>query len=395
MKKARATAAYAVIQAMMWGFYAVILCYSSNFLYRWGFRDAQISLVLGLATAVSLALQVGIGELVSRVRRLKMHTVVLITAAVMLFCCAAMASGSKAAAVGGLALACVLLHTIPAMGNAMGMDAIGRGAQVSYSFARGIGSVSYSLLALVMGTLVARCGTLAVPAVAAVCALALLGGTLWFHADAERGLPELGKPQAKAEKQGNFLKKYPKFALFLVGSSLLYTSHNLLTNFMLQIISSKGGGPAEQGIATAITAFAELPVMFLFPLMERRVRCDKWVRLGAACFIIKSLGLYFAASPGGVYLAQTTQILGYGLFNISCVSYAAVVGRKETVRAQSYLASTASLGALVAASTGGVLCQWLGAGALLLCSAAFAALGGAVVLLSAQTLPLKKDRTIQ
>ena len=50
MKKWKATASYAVLHASMWGFYAIIVGYSSSFMYSHGFTDGQISIVLGITT---------------------------------------------------------------------------------------------------------------------------------------------------------------------------------------------------------------------------------------------------------------------------------------------------------------------------------------------------------
>lgn len=378
MKKIQSTAAYALVQAMTWAFYAVILSYTSNFLYRFDFRDGQISLVLGIATAVSCVAQLFVAEAVSRSRHLKMYAVILLTCLLMGLGTVAMAA-TRAVAVLGLGVCCVLSQAIPAMTNALGMDAIERGAPVNYGIARGFGSLGYSALAFLTGLLVEARSAAVIPAVTALCAALLALGTVWFHFTGEKDLAPRQEKAASAESKG-FLKANWKFSLFLLGCVLLNISHNMLCNFMLQIISAKGGGATEQGTANAISALVELPVMFLFPLMLRLMGCDKWVRLCVWFFLVKSLGLFFAATPYGVYAAQATQMLGYGLFNISIVDYASrVVKGGDAIRAQSYLAATAPMGSLVAMSSGGYLCQYLGVPAMLLTSAAFAILGALVL----------------
>ena len=83
-------------------------------------------------------------------------------------------------------------------------------------------------------------------------------------------------------------------------------------------------------------------------------------------------GLYavilgFTTDPMGVYAAQATQIVGYGLYAIASVTYAGqVLGAQEAVQAQSYLAATVSAGSVVAMSIGGVLCQEFGVPVMLL-----------------------------
>lgn len=383
--KWNATAAYILLQAAAWSFYAVILSFSSNVLRGFGFSDSQISLLLGVSAAVSFLLQLAVAELVNRFPRLTISGAMTVLGTAMLLANGLMLKRDlpAPAAVAAFALACVIVHMTPTFANAMGMDAIERGSPTNYSLARGMGSLVYSILAYLTGMLVGKYGTPVIPVVGAACAAALIAATIWYHLAGERGLPEAAAKTEETKKAG-FLKQYPKFAFFLVGAVFLHFSHNVLSNFMYQIMLSKHGGAGEQGTATAIAALVELPVMFGFPLMLRWMGSDKWVRLCGFGMAIKGLGLFLATTPYGVYAAQATQIIGYGLYAISSVNYAAqVVGKGESVRAQSYLGSTTTVGALAALSTGGVICQHFGSQTMVLTSFACAMTGAVIILLAA------------
>lgn len=383
--KWNATAAYILLQAAAWSFYAVILSFSSNVLRGFGFSDSRISILLGVSAAASFLLQLAIAELVNRFSNLSVSGAMTVLGTVMLLANLVMLKRDlpSSVAVAAFALACVIVHMTPTFANAMGMDAIARGSPTNYSLARGMGSLVYSILAYLTGMLVGKYGTSAIPVVGAACAAALIAATIWYHLAGERGLPEAAAKTAEAKKAG-FLKQYPKFAFFLVGAVFLHFSHNVLSNFMYQIMLSKNGGAGEQGTATAIAALVELPVMFGFPLMLRWVGSDKWVWLCGFGMAIKALGLFLATMPYGVYAAQATQIIGYGLYAISSVNYAAqVVSKGESVRAQSYLGSTTTVGALAALSTGGMICQHFGSQVMVLTSFACAMTGAVIILLAA------------
>ena len=62
LRKWRCTGTYAVLQAATWSFYAIVMAFSSNVLYEYGYSDSAISLVMGLSTALSVAVQVGSGN---------------------------------------------------------------------------------------------------------------------------------------------------------------------------------------------------------------------------------------------------------------------------------------------------------------------------------------------
>lgn len=382
-----ATAAYSMLQIVCWGFYAITLCFSSNVLYGYGFRDDQISILLGICTAVSFGLQLILAELIAKCPKMKVWgvlTVVGITMVISNFV-VWMPGIPSFIAIPFFGLSCVLLQTMPSWVNAIGMDAIKRGSPANYSIARGIGSLGYSILAYATGMLVREYGYRMVPALGGMVALVLVISAVWFHYAGEHGLPEVVQMHSQEKKSSSFLKQYPLFAVFLAGSIALQFSHNLVSNFMYQIMLTKNGGAGEQGIATAICAFVELPVMFFFPLLMRKIRCDKWVRFASLFIAVKSIGIFLSATPYGIYVAQATQMLGYGLYTISSVNYAEmVVGRGESIRAQTYLGATCTVGNLLAMSTGGFLCQHLGPQAMVLVSLIAALAGGFTILFTAE-----------
>ena len=382
-----ATFSYTLLQIATWGFYAVMLSYSSNVLYGFDFTDSQISLVLGASTIVAFFLQLALAEMVTRWRNLRVYMVLLALGAVLLVgnLLVWMPQMNRAVAVGAYAVGCMVTQMIPSFTNAMGMGAIERGSATNYSIARGLGSLGYSALAYGTGVLVRQWGVKMVPGVAMGVAAMLLISVVWYHLAAERDLPEFGPSKKKVEHKTGFLRQYPRFAVFLLAMTLLQFSHNLLASFMFQIMLVKNGTAAEQGVATAISALVELPVMFFFPYLMRKLRCDKWVRMAGFAMALKALAMLLSTDPYGIYAAQATQMAGYGLLTIASVNYARlVVGMGESVRAQSYLGATGTVGSFAALSTGGVICQYFGAQTMVLVSMILALAGGTMILLTAQ-----------
>lgn len=378
-----ATAAYALLQIVCWGFFAVTLCFSSNVLYGFGFTDSRISILLGICTGLSFMLQILTAEVIGKKGRL--WVILALLGAGMAACHVLVVAPGipKGIAVPAFGLACTTLLMLPSFVNAIGMDAIKRGSPTNYSVARGLGSMGYSALAFLTGYFVKGYGYRMVGVIGGVLAILLAASAVWFHRAGERELEV--REAVRQEKKKGFLREYPLYTVFLIGSVLLQLSHNLLSNFMYQIMLTKQGGAGEQGIASAICALVELPVMFFFPLLMRRIRCDKWVRFASLFVAVKCVGILLASTPYGVYAAQATQALGYGLYTISSVNYAEmVVGRGESVRAQTYLGSTATVGTLLATSTGGFLCQHLGVQAMVTVSLLVALAGGITIALTAE-----------
>lgn len=384
MKKHGATVLYAWMQAMVWGSYAVLLSFSSNYLKGHRFNDAKISLLLGLASALSILTQLAAAERVSRSRRLTLTTVLMAAVSVMLVSCVAMllCTASHAIAVTMFSVACVVLQILPALTNSLGVSAMQGGASIHFGLARGIGSLFYSIASYLGGFCVGRFGLQMIPALTAVTCLGLLLSLIAFRARVGGAAPV---PSQELPERGSFLRQNPRFALFLVGSTLLYINHNLICNFMQQIMAVKGGGETQQGTAAAIAAFLELPAMFTFTYLLRLARCERWMKLSCFFFISKAVTMLLAPNYQWVYVAQISQLLGFALYSISSVYYASALFRgADAVRGQSYLGSTITAGSLIALSTGGLICQRFGAQAMLLAAAAAAALGTGIILFAAQ-----------
>lgn len=379
MKKWKATASYAIMQASLWGFYAIIVGFSSSFMYGQGATDGQISIVLGITTALSCAAQLLLAELIARIPKLTVYRVLLTLSGLLLACALLMGVESTAPAITGLGLGLILLQVLPAMANSIGMDSLSQGSPLDYDIARGIGSGGYSLLSLVTGMLVSRLGVGVLWVLTLADTLVFLGGVIWFHRAGEITAPS--KERVKEKREGSFLRAYPRFALVLLGSIVLMVSHNLVCSFLLQIVVSKGGDASHQGIAAFVSAITEIPVMFAFGWLLKKKGVSFWFGFSAAVFVLKPLLLYLATGVWGVYAAQTTQMIGYAVYVMASAYYAgSATDSSDMVRAQSYMTSAIPIGSLIANFTGGFLCQYYTPQGMLLVSTAAAVIGGIIVI---------------
>lgn len=383
--KLNCTAGYSLVQFVTWSYYAIVLAFASNVLYEFGFSDSRISLFMGIFTALSVAVQVAAGELLSRIKKWDVAGVLVLFGAVMLLCAVVvlLPDCNRILAVGAFGVICMLLQTLPSLANSMGMDSIRRGAPTDYSIARGIGSLGYSVTALLTGVLVRRLGVAAVHMLTIGVSVLLILSAVWYR----RTIRDLAEAESEEnrESKGPFFSRYPRFAVFLFGMAFLCVSHGLLCNFMFQIMTSRGAGAMEQGVATSISSLVELPIMFGFPFMLKKLRCDKWVRIAGFCMLLKPLLILLANAPGGIYLAQATQSIGYGLWVIGSVNYAErVVDQGESIRAQSYHGAVTTVSTVLALSMGGVLIEYLGVQTMVMVSLGCSLVGAVIVLFAAQ-----------
>lgn len=358
MKKLQANLSYSLIHASMWGMYAVIIYFAKTFLESQNLNGTQCSLVLGLTAAASVLLNIGVSELIKRTKKIKVYVTTILLAALILLGLGGMLVQNPVLALAGICLVLTLLQLAPGMCNSLGMDAIAKGAPANYAVARGIGSFAFATVTLCAGMLIETFSEIAIPAVGGGAAVILILAVIWFHLCAEKNLPDapLPAPEAQAKKKDNFLGKNPKFALFLVGAALMNISHYYLVVFLSDVAANLHLGSTEVGIAGAVSTYVELPIMFGFAFLTRKMRCNNLLRISCFMFLLKCFGLIFAQNEWHIYFAHATQIIGYGLYAIASVTYAGeVMGKDDAVRAQSYLAGTISIGNVVAMSTGALM----------------------------------------
>lgn len=383
MKKVQIHISFVMVLLGTWGMYAIVLGFATNFLGGiCGLQSYQISLVLGVSAAAACALQVAVGEIVSRIEKLQMHSVLLMAGLLMLCGLGLMhLQPGPVLTIAGMILSSTVLQTIPGIVTSMAIDGIARGLPLLYNMTRGFGSISYGISAVVTGRLLAQIGPEVIPVLSGFFALMLTSATVWFYFCGTRHLPRFSREKRQKLDTG-FLKTHPLFLLLLLGGTLLCVSHFLVGSFVQLIIEAKGGGQNEQGIATAITSVCSLPVTFSFTYLMKKIKVRHMAQLGALMVMAKPIGLLLAANPQAVYVAMATQMLGYGLYEISMVNYLAeVMEPEEAVRVQSYLSATMSAGSVAAMFAGGVLCQFLGVQAMVAISGAFALTGAVTVLL--------------
>ena len=135
--------------------------------------------------------------------------------------------------------------------------------------------------------------------------------------------------------------------------------------------------------ALMIAALCELPVMFLFTRLVRRVRCDVWLVVSALFMTLRLIFTLVLPGAWGLYLGQLTQSMGFALFAVSTVYYVgSVIEQRNVVKGQTYLGAANTMGNLLAYLIGGILIDGIGTGGMLLTCGIVSALGVLLLILS-------------
>lgn len=436
------TAQYALIQGLYWMSFCIIFAYASVYLLDKGFSNTAIGLLVGISGTISAVLQPLVGGMagdgpgkVPLKRMIMSGCALMVLVGLSLF----LVSGNQMLTLVCYGMAITVLQVLTSLVYSLGMVCINRGERLDFGLARGLGSLAYAGISYVAGFMVASVGTEFIPASIAGLYGLMLAAVFFFQAG-EMQVPALGRltgdrseagaggnaaaagtvgnaatgagdaagtegkwksdenyqNEDKGETQNNqqevtFFKRYPRFLMLLLGATLVFVSHNMLNNFAFQIMESKGGGSSAMGTAIALAAASELPTMFLFGWMVKKVRCDIWLKISGLFFLIKAAATVLVSSVAGMYVIQGLQMFGFALFVVASVYYVNMIMKdKDRTRGQAFMTMTNTLGGVLGSSFGGALIDGFGIHTMLLVSTVVAAAG--MVLMSGAVKQRMTDR---
>ncbi len=96
----------------------------------------------------------------------------------------------------------------------------------------------------------------------------------------------------------------------LAGVLLSLTAVLPLSNFLVNIVTSRGGTDADLGLAMFVMGAFELPTAFLFPKLLRRFGSGRLLLISAVFGTLKAVALLCTFNYAGVLLAGWTLDMG-------------------------------------------------------------------------------------
>jgi len=220
--------------------------------------------------------------------------------------------------------------------------------------ARAWGSAAFIVAAIGVGTVVTSAGPPGMFLVY-VPLLALTGLASYALLGAGSRRP---RTAALARGEGLLgIVRAPTLRLFFAGSVVLWTAVSALTTFLSVHLVALGADGRTVGVAWALGAAIEVPLMFLFPSIVRRVGAEWLLVIGALAFGLRSLGWALAEDPTVLLAIMVAGGVGFAFFYVGTVTYVAravPIGVQAT--AQGVFSGTAfSFGSILGSVLGGVV----------------------------------------
>jgi PPP family 3-phenylpropionic acid transporter len=386
-------------------YYGIISSFCSAYLLDMGYDNAEIGIILAVASVVSVFLQPVLANLSDMSKRLDaisvagISTVIMMVMQVGLF----IIKGKSIA----LWVIYVLLMAwelaLQPLFNSLARRLSESGFKINFGICRAGGSLAYAIFTSIIGTFVEKYGTVILPRTGLAILALLLGMILLCSrtlkrameqkADAVAASGETVEPEKYEEiSMSMFVKRNKLFIVLNVFIMILFFQNTITNNFMYQIVTGVGGTSEDMGRIFGVMAALEIPGLFFFNNIHKKFSCSTLLKFAAAAFVGKVLTLYLANSVFMVYAAHFFQLFSFSIFLAGIVQFInEIMERGEAVRGQAVYTTAITIGAVFANIVGGIILDVSGPKTMLLVSTILTVIGAAGVFLLVGKIDKKSE----
>ena len=400
LKKSPVTFHYALITGGFWMAFCVVTAYAAVYLQGVGCSNAELGLILALGNVGGALLSPVLGARIDRNRNLRHASVINVLLAVQVVLLVVLRVHPRRDL---LTAACYVLYMTAMMPvNAVNLDLCVRleraRAPLNFGLARSMGSFSFVILSTLLGIVTAQWGFLTLPLAGLAVVLFQFIGNRLVDRDLRKAEEAMPPAEAVIQERSSslpvFIRENRMFCLMLFGTIIIFISHNMDGNFLINEIRALGGDTAIMGYVAAFTAITEVPVMMFSSKLPKRWSTVQYIRLALVLFVFKALAYALAPSIPLFFAARAFQAPSYALYTVLIVSYADhLVARKDSAKAQSLACSMPTIGSVLASLIGGRMFDTAGVRPTMLTAVAIAAAGTVIALAGTRAKATGQQKT--
>ena len=379
--------------------YGITGSFASVFMLAKGYDNMHIGMTLAAANLLALGLQPFVADHMDRAKGIKIiDASVWMTFLMMLICMGYFVFAGRSFMLAAAIAAVLAIHALlqPLL-NTLSFRLSESGTNVNFGIGRAGGSLGFSAIVAVLGTLVEKRGEMSVPVcteAACMLLIALLFLTKYSFTkikqanDIEIAEHTGGKPVETDEDDERidlkaFIRRNKYFFIMNLGISGLLFSNAILTNYMPQIASGVGATTEQTGRILSLMALLEMPTMIFIGQIKKRFRSRTLIRIASIGFTGKIVVCWLAGSVGVLFAAQAFQLVAFALLTPAMVYYIdEIMSPGEAVKGQSLFTMMFTFSTIIASFAGGWILDASGAKVLTFVSAIVTAAGAAVVFMS-------------
>ena len=379
--------------------YGIKGSFASVFMLAKGYDNMHIGMTLAAANLLALALQPFVADHMDRAKGIKIidasvwMTLLMMLTGVSYF----VFSGGSFMLAAAIAILLAIHALLQPLLNSLAFRLSESGTEVNFGIGRAGGSLGFSVIVGVLGTLVEKKGEMSVPVCAeAACALliALLFLTKHSFTKMKRAndleiAEHAGGEAAKADTDDEridlkaFIRRNKYFFIMNLGISGLLFSNAILSNYMPQIAAGVGGTTEQTGRILSLMALLEMPTMIFIGTIRKHFQSRTLIKIASLGFTGKIVVCWLAGSVGVLFAAQAFQLVAFALLMPAMVYYVnEIMSPGEAVKGQSLFTMMFTFSTIIASFAGGWILDASGAKVLTFAAALVTAAGAAVVFMS-------------
>ena len=197
--------------------------------------------------------------------------------------------------------------------------------RINYSVARGMGSLSSAVAALVIGDALARFGNDKIFLFHALFMALALVFVLLFQ-----GIPCAGRRAKgeKAESMGQALRvlfRNKKYRYYIIAVFLVNMGWRAILTYMPSILIDFGGNSRHQGIAMAMCTIGIAPFMFFYPRLLKRFGIERMIQVGYLLTALRVLSICLVRDLWMMVWIQLFESVSFGIFQPSTIEYVSTI----------------------------------------------------------------------
>ena len=376
------TIKYALLNIAYFAAFCTVHAYAAVYLLAHGFSNTQVGLLLAIANIVSALCQPLVAGIIDKQGWLTNKRFISISVLMILAGSLILMVARENAAVIFIVYAVIYMvqFTYQPVLTALCFEYQKKGCHIVFGLARGLGSAGFAVTSAFIGGMVEKNGVfLLLVANVVLMVFSLLIISTWRikeYISAGADDDRIIKNEAAHNNFFEFIKLYPAFGLILVGVMCFFFAHNMINDFMIQIIRSLGGGEKELGYCNFLQAILELPVMALIGFVLNKVKPGKLVLFSGTAFLVKIFILIFANSMAAMYLSQSCQLFAYAVFVPAAAYYVnETMEELDQVKGQAFITSAITVGGVFSNLVSGRILDKMGVKPMLVVGTLVCALG--------------------
>ncbi len=385
------TLRYTLINVFYFMSFCTIHQFAAVYLLQKDFTNTQIGLALALANILSAVCQPIVASLVDKPGKFTNRNVIIGCSSIIILGAIVLLLVNDVKAIVFIVFAMIYMiqFVYQPILTAIAFEHQRAGCELNYGVARGLGSVGFAVFSAFAGTIVENIGVNFLMAATIVLMLALCFMTYFFR------LPnkETEEKELSVNNEKNnifdFVKKYPEYVLFLLAVVCFFFGHNMLNDYLIQIIQNVGGAESQLGIATFIAAVLEFPSMAIMPKLVKKISARKLLVMSGVFFLVKILVVLVATNMTILYFSQMIQLLAYAVFIPASAFYVEeIMSEQDKVKGQAFITSAITLSGVFSGVICGRVLDLFGVHTMLLIGAVVTAAG---ILIAIKAVLSKKN----